>query len=104
MEVKTEPAVNAPVVKIDNQNPNIHNKQQQQQGGGPSGKFNNNQGGNKFNNANQRQNNKNFQPKGNRMQMGNRGPPKGEVSVQRVSPSFFLVFFLFFPTFSSSIT
>lgn len=84
MEAKVEAPNVTPVVK--NEIPN-QPKQQQMQGGGPSGKFNNNNnnqgGGNKFNNANPRQNNKNFQPKGNRgnMPIGmNRGPPKGEVT------------------------
>lgn len=104
MEVKPEAPNSAPVVKNENQNPQGNNKQIQ--GGGPSGnnKFNN-QGGvgnrNNNNNPNLRQN-KNFQPKGNRnmpMQMGMRGPPKGEVSEKRDSAIFLSLQFFFFLIF-----
>lgn len=102
MEVKADAPKSAPVVKNENQNAQ-GNKQ-----GGPSGNNNkfNNQGGaggvGNRNLNNPRQNNKNFQPKGNRnmpMQMGMRGPPKGEVIQIFIACfghfSLFLVFFFF---------
>lgn len=105
MEVKAEAPNSAPVVKNENQNPQGNNKQIQ--GGGPSGniKFNN-QGGvgnrNNNNNPNLRQN-KNFQPKGNRnmpMQMGMRGPPKGEVNkLKACFGHFYFSSILLFPYF-----